>query len=328
MFGKCLKIRPDAGFIRKEGKVAFLNKPTLMKLIRLTLALVLLVICRAAIALPDGFYLPDSIKEMTLRYRSVENLIVLPVLINDRVVVNLILDTGCRNLVLFGKKFKSLLDLEKNKTIQFSGLGNGKPVVGGISLHNKISIHQVLGERIPVVVVPSRNVLVPYRDIDGVIGYDIFFKFEIQLNPAEKTITFRPAHRAEQPEGFASVPLRIVDQRPVMDSEVTIEGNEALKYEMMIDTGSSLGLLVKTTNIHRFLRGIKKTIGFGFNGPVTGYQMLSEVVSLDGMNLMNLQAGVIQSPWHNYASIGMDVLKNYVVVINYFKLYACFKPVA
>src|SRR5688500_86252 len=119
------------------------------------LAFTLLMLCRVAFSLPDGFHLPDSIKEMTLRYRSVRNLIVLPVTINDSIRVNLILDTGCRNLVLFGKKFKKLMNLQPGRQIQFSGLGSGRPVAGSISLFNKIAIDQVLGERIAVVVVPS-----------------------------------------------------------------------------------------------------------------------------------------------------------------------------
>src|SRR5690348_6702860 len=146
-----------------------------------SLIITLMMLCRAAFSLPDGFHLPDSIKEMTLRYRSVHNLIVLPVTINDSVTVNLILDTGCRNLVLFGKKFQKLMRSENGRPIQFSGLGSGRPVVGNVSLSNKVSIYQVLGEQIPIVVVGSRNILNSYRDVDGVIGFELFLKFEIEL---------------------------------------------------------------------------------------------------------------------------------------------------
>src|SRR5688572_25246721 len=80
-----------------------------------------------------GFYLPDSINEMTIHYRVMKNLIILPVVINDSLEVNLILDTGCRNLVLFDKSFLKLLKLEKGRQVQFSGLGSGAPVYGHLS---------------------------------------------------------------------------------------------------------------------------------------------------------------------------------------------------
>jgi hypothetical protein len=275
-----------------------------------------------------GFSLPDSVNEMTFRYKAVKNMIVLPVVINDSVSVNLILDTGCRNIVLFGKRFQKLLQLNPNKQIQFSGMGSGSPVMGFLSLSNKISIHEVLGERIPVVVVPSKNVMSYYHNVHGVIGYDIFLKFEIELNPREETITFRPAMRATAPAGYMQVPLRIVDSRPVMNSEIQFYKENVRKYDLMIDTGSSLGLLLKTTNLTDFANeDTWKVLGLGFNGPISGYKTVSDQLRLDGFNINDISTGVIESPWHNYASIGMDVLKDYVFVLNYCKAYACFKKI-
>lgn len=276
----------------------------------------------------SGFFLPDSVNEMTLKYRKVKNLIVLSVIINDSVRVNLILDTGCRNLVLFGKRFQKLMQLNTSRQVQFSGLGSGSPVHGYLSLSNKVSIHQVLGEKIPVVVVPNQNILSIYRDVDGVIGYDIFFKFEIELNPRAQTITFRPATGAIAPVGFTQIPLRVVDSRPVMSSEIFIKKSPSKKCDLMIDTGSTLGLLLKTTNINEFDRPKSDiVIGYGFNGAISGYEIVSEKISVEGLEMYDLFTGVIQSQWHNHASIGMAILKDYVLILNYCKSYACLKRI-
>ena len=104
-----------------------------------------------------GFSLPDSVSEMTLRYRTVKDLIVLPVTINDSLQVNLILDTGCRNLILFGKRFRKRLRIHPGKSVEFSGLGSGAAVTGALSIGNKVSINEVLGKQIPVVVVANNN---------------------------------------------------------------------------------------------------------------------------------------------------------------------------
>ena len=68
---------------------------------------------------------------MSLWYRTVKGLFVLPVRINDSITVNLILDTGCRNLILFGKKLRKSFRLSNRKPVQFSGLGDGRPVTVG-----------------------------------------------------------------------------------------------------------------------------------------------------------------------------------------------------
>jgi hypothetical protein len=302
-----------------------------MKLIRILtlITLAVIVFCTSTFCSPDsGFFLPDSVREMTIRYRSVKNLIVLPVQING-IAVNLILDTGCRNLVLFGKKFEKLLKINPGSKVKFSGLGVGDPVTGSLSLGNRISIEQVLGEKIPVVVVGSKNLFSLYKDIDGVIGFDIFFKFEIELNPKEGLITFRTAEHCRAPIGFTKVPLRLVETHPVMDSKVLINSETARDYELMIDTGSTFGLLVKTTEMSRFeRRNFSQTIGIGFNGPIKGYHTTADHLMLNGYMIKDVPTGVMESTVQNCASIGMELLKDYIVVINYFKLYACFKKMA
>lgn len=276
---------------------------------------------------PAGFFLPDSVTEMTLRYRMVRDLVVLPVTINDSIEVNLILDTGCRNLILFGKRFRDKLKINGGRPVVFSGLGRGRAVTGSLSVGNRVSIHAALGEQIPVVVVNDNNLFGHYGDVHGVIGYDVFLKFEIELNARERTITFRPAATAPTPVDFAVVPMLIVDSRPIIESSVVL-GSSTSNLELMIDTGSSLGLLLKTTNIAGFSgHGRERVLGRGLNGPVTGMQTISRKVMLPGVVFEYVPTGIVSSSWHNNASIGMGVLKDYVVVLNYCKTYVCFKRI-
>lgn len=273
-----------------------------------------------------GFFLPDSVKEMTLRYRTVNGLILLPVTINDSVHVNLVLDTGCRNLILFGRKFRKLFRIHSPRPVEFSGLGTGAPVTGTLSINNKVRIEQVAGERIPIVVVKDASLFARYTNVDGVIGYEIFLKFEIELNARERRITFRPALNTLVPYGYAKVPLRIVDARPVMESEIFLGKNKSHALELMIDTGSTLGLLLKTTDLSSLLSAHpERVLGFGLNGPISGYSISAERLVLQDFEIKKVPAGIVSSAWHNNASIGMEVLKDYIVVVNYCKAYACFK---
>lgn len=273
-----------------------------------------------------GFFLPDSVNEMTLNYRAVRGLIVLPVTLNDSVHVNLILDTGCRNLILFGKKFTKLFKMNSARPVIFSGLGSGRSVAGTLSLGNTVSIGEVVGQKIPVVVVPSSNLFESYHNVHGVIGYDIFLKFEVELNANARTITFRPALKSSVPAGYTQIPLQVVDARPLMESEVFLDNNTSRSLDLMIDTGSSLGLLLKTTNISEFNHhGKEMILGIGFNGPVSGYDIVSRRLRLKGLEMERVATGIVSSEWHNNASIGMEILKDYIVILNYCKAYACFR---
>jgi len=275
-----------------------------------------------------GFSLPDDVSEVSLKFQTIRNLIVLPVVINDSIKVNLILDTGCRNLVLFGKRFQNLFQTTPNQKVQFSGLGDGNPIQGKLSLNNKVSIQAVIGEKIPVVIVAEKNLFSSYAGIHGVIGYDIFIKFEIELDPVHQVITFRPASSSELSNEYEKIPLVIEDSRPLIKSQVFFKDSDGLPCDLMLDTGSSLGLLMKTTDLEKFPGGNeRKILGRGFNGKVVGFETIASKLILSTFEISAITAGITYSAWHNYASVGMDVMKDYTVVLNYCKAYAGFKKI-
>ena len=221
----------------------------------------------------------------------------MPPIINDSIEVNLILDTGCRNLVLFGKKFQKLFKTEPDKKILFSGLGDGSPISGKLSLGNKVSIHAVIGEKIPVVLVPQQNLFSTYANIHGIIGYDIFIKFEIELDPVQQLITFRPASSAELSSEYEKIPLVIRDSKPLIRSQVLFRDYEEVACDLMLDTGSSLGLLMKTTDLKKFPWGNnKKVLGRGLNGNVMGIETMATKLVLDNFEISAITAAILIPP--------------------------------
>jgi hypothetical protein len=272
-----------------------------------------------------GFFMPDSVREVTLHYKRTNNLILLPVTINDSIHLNLILDTGCRNVVLFGRRFMKEFDLHPDKRVEFSGLGSGGSVAGRISFDNKVSIDAVSGEGIPVVVVPNPNLFGTFTGVDGIIGYDIFIKFEIELHAGQQLITFRPAQTATLSEGYNLIPIRVEDSRPIIKSTISLSGHEE-SLDIMIDTGSSLGLLLKNNEgYHLFSDRSTTILGRGLNGVIEGINVRAEGVRLHEFLLTGVPVGVIHSAWSGIPSIGMDVLSDYSLVLNYCKGYAGLK---
>lgn len=272
-----------------------------------------------------GFSLPDSVDEFSIKYKTIDGLIVLPVRINDSIIVNLILDTGCRNVLLFGKRFQKLFNVAPGRTVEFSGMGSGKSIKGNLALNNRASIGAVEGENVPIVIVPERNIFTAYNSVDGLIGYDIFIKFEIEIQPAKQLITFRSAFNNYIPVGYETIPIKVIDSKPIISSNIVLSG-ETLCWDLLIDTGSALGLLLKSTD-ESWLKLYEKNdkIGMGLNGYISGANTIAQIVKLDSYELTEIPASIIQSPWHNYASIGMNVLKDYSIILNYVKSYACLK---
>lgn len=270
----------------------------------------------------EGFFLPDSVREVTFSYKSINNLIILPVRINENETVNLVLDTGCRNLVLFGKRFRHMIDEQNQRQITFSGLGRGKPAQGFITLGNNVSFDRVTGKRIAIVVVPERNVFSAYPIIDGIIGYELFLKFEIEVDFARHKITFRPARHSIPSSDFKLIPLRIEDSRPVVSCRIFFSDTEEEACDLLIDTGSCLGLLFTAPKSRKMNRMSKAILGRGVNGDLEGRKSVADKLLLGDFALRDLPAGIVVSSTHHYASLGTDVLKDYTLLINYYKRYA------
>ena len=293
-----------------------------MKARSILTALLILLALQSAKAVPvEGFFLPDSVNEVTFNYRSINNLIILPVRINGDEIVNLVLDTGCRNLVLFGKRFRNMINGNVGE-ISFNGLGQGKPARGFVTLDNNVSFDKVSGKRIAIVVVPERNVFANYPVIDGVIGYELFMKFEIEVDFAREKITFRPARFTYPANEFDLIPLRIEDSRPVVSCTIVFSENDEEVCDLLIDTGSCLGLLFTTPQSRKSNRTSRTVLGRGVNGYLSGQKIIAEKLMLGDLALHDLPAGIVSSSTHHYASLGTDVLKDYTLLINYYKGYA------
>ena len=135
-FDPSRKIILNAGYRRTNSVAPFITESqsamvSFIKIVFIFYCILPLTECLAkGSPIRSGFHLPDSMTSITFRYKTIKNLIMLPVRINDTLVVNLILDTGTRNIVLFGKRFQKYFTTQPNRPIQFSGLGSGKPVIG------------------------------------------------------------------------------------------------------------------------------------------------------------------------------------------------------
>jgi hypothetical protein len=97
----------------------------------------------------------------------------------------------------------------------------------------------------------------------------------------------------------------------------------------MIDTGSAMSLLLKVKNLQESdykYAGRQELVGL--NGNTTSYKTFSNKIQLNNIVMKGVQTGVIPSQHKNDASIGMGVLKNYVIIFNYCKSYICLKKLS
>jgi hypothetical protein len=276
----------------------------------------------ASYGLPvEGFAIHDSLREVSFRYTKRNHLIILSPIINDTLKVNLILDTGSRNTILFGKRFQKFFNLSTAKTATFSGLGEGKPIQGKVTLGNNFSMNGIVGTNICVIVVPRRQNFLGLNDIDGVIGYDLIYRFEIEVDPARSLITFRPTDQfSARRDRFIS--LNTSEIIPLSIGEITFD-QTVVSLPVLVDTGSELGVLYKCRSFSTIDASV---IGKGFNGSIWGKDFYCDLLTLDGIKIGSMIPMLITSGLKpDSVSLGMGFLKDHSFILNLSKGYFVLK---
>jgi hypothetical protein len=170
-------------------KTAYMKKiPFISAFMAIILALPFTAASQMAVSAQE-----ETINEVTVPFRTRNNLLIVPFMINDTIKVNLILDPRCKTIILFGKRYKRWLRdkrrVSPENTLASESTPDGHPP--HVSLHNKISIGPATGEDLPIVVVPNSSFFNFFTSVHGVIGADFLADYDVSVNHRAETITIR-----------------------------------------------------------------------------------------------------------------------------------------
>ena len=235
-------------------------------------------------ALPLGFVLPDGVNRISIPFEIYNNLIVIDVLLNGSLPLKFVLDTGVRTTVLTEKTLTDVLNLTYARKITIPGAG-GKKLVDAFVVNNvSLDIGKIHGNGHALLVLETdllqlKNYLgVP---VHGILGYELFSRFVVDLNYDRKTITFHNPATFKTRGKFVEIPISVEDTKPYMEANFIIRGSEPLKGKFMMDTGASHTMMLdgrSSDEIYVPEPSIKTTLGRGLAGNIFG-----EVARLDKM---------------------------------------------
>jgi hypothetical protein len=97
---------------------------------------------------------------------------------------------------------------------------------------------------------------------------------------------------------------------------------EEVIHNLLIDTGSSLGLIFSRSE--KIKKSLHKPVGRGLNGLVNGETTITKKIKLSEVEFSDVTTSIVYSAT-SYASIGMDILKDQIIILNYSRSYAAFR---
>lgn len=296
-----------------------------------TILILLLVISTNLIFAQSDFNLP-SLEKDKIRFDLVGNLIIVPLELNG-VELSFVLDSGVSKPILFNLTNIDSLQINKAETVFIRGLGGGDPIKAIRSKNNFLIIGKAINVNQDVFVVFNKDLnFTPRlgRPIHGIIGYDLFKSFIVEINYASKFIVLHEpeTYKYKSCKKCETFDLSFYKNKPYLTGEVEVN-SEFVPVNLLIDTGSSDGLwifeneekgLIPTENMF-----FKDFLGKGLSGNIYGKRSKVNRFKLKSFELNQVNTAFPDSTSISFArkntrrngSISGEVLKRFNMIIDY-----------
>jgi len=226
----------------------------------------------------SGFsFVSDSVRSYTVKFKEINNLVLIPLTFNESDTLFFILDSGAENTTLFGAEFDSPpIDTTHLRRVKVSGAGEDEAVSAFVSPVNNIRSGPILGKNINIVYIPDD--FIQFSDllghpVHGILGVPIFHSFIIKLDYYKHEVTFYRPGEYKPKKRFTKLPLQINGNRPFIDLFVEIHPRITMTTNLLVDLGESKPLSLFLSTNEAFILpypNYHANLGKGMNGIVTG----------------------------------------------------------
>lgn len=280
-----------------------------------------------------GFSLAYGKKKVQIPIEIHNNLIVIPVVLNDALPLKFILDTGVRTTILTQKTFTDILNLVYSRKYTISGPGGENVVDAYVTNNVSLELPGVHGRGHAMLVLGKdylelRNYL--GTDVHGILGYELFSRFIIQIDYEKKILTLMLPEKFRKHRRFQTIPISIEDTKPYVLAPIVFENGSTLNAKLLMDSGASHGLMLEPTSdniIQVPQHSVSSLIGRGLGGEIVGKVGRIKSITLGSYKLDKVIANFpdpnsysdsikIGNVFRNGA-IGGEILSRFVVIFNF-----------
>ncbi len=278
-----------------------------------------------------GFVLPDGVDKLSVPFELNNNLIIIKVLLNNAIPLKLILDTGIRTTILTEKTFTDLLNLTYSRKITIPGVGGEKLIDAYVTNNVTLEISGLVGRGHALIVLEEdllqlKNYL--GTSVHGILGYELFSRFIVKINYSKKIVTFyKPSHYKVK-KRFSAFELDIIDTKPYMYGNFSLNDSSVFKGKFMVDTGASHSLLIDANSNPAYYipqPSIYSHLGRGLGGELFGHIARINKLSLPPFSFKEVITTFPDSSDYNISTykssrngtIGGGLLTRFTVVFDY-----------
>ena len=323
-----LNISEPVHFFVTLGDNLFKARELHIKLRYITLVL----LCLPLLGTAQGYHMAKGEKYQKVNFQLINNLIIIPLEVNGA-KLSFILDSGVSKPILFNLSDQDSIRLNNVSEITINGLGEGKPIKALSSTGNRFKLKRMQNNNQLLYVVldktmnfsPSLGI-----PIHGIIGYDLFRDFVVDINYSNKVIKFYdPKHyKIKENKKYRTLPLSIIKGKSYIDGKIYLGEQRNVDVKLLVDTGSSDAIWLfqdKEKGIGIPEKNYDDFLGKGLNGNIFGKRTKVKSIKIADFDLKDAKAAfpnmesfnAIKDLGDRNGSVGGEILKRFNIVFNY-----------
>jgi hypothetical protein len=295
----------------------------------ITVIIAMLVLsCGGSYAQMTCYSLERNYRKISVPFELCNNLVVVPVTMNDTIPLKFILDTGVETSILTEPLIAELLHLRYDKEINIKGPGNSYEVTAYLVNQVRLSMPGAVCTGVPIYVLAEdylqlKNVM--GVNVHGILGSDIFRRFVVDLDYSNKVMTLWEPSKYVPPRKCHSETFDIIDNKPYIN--VILKNGENIDTtRLLLDLGASHAIMLTIGEDSPFRlpdKYITQRIGQGIAGEIPGYIGRTSELYFGGFKFENVITSFTDSGYYDrrsvttYGSIGSDILSRFRLIIDY-----------
>jgi hypothetical protein len=278
-----------------------------------------------------GFFIPTDAKRVEVPFENYNNLIVIKGVVNDRLPLSFIFDTGVHTSIITDKTLSDLMQVKYERMYTMSGIGEHKQF--NVYLANGVSID------FPGLAGRSLNLLVLEEDylllrnylgvpVHGIIGTDMLLNLVTTIDYENHKLIFQTPETFKPSRKAIGIPIVIHDNKPYLQLPITLLDGTRIDAKLLMDTGASHALLLELfaePKIKIKDNFIKTILGRGLAGTIDGWIGRVNKVDIGNLAFNNVLTFFTDTNSYNKnyvlagrnGTIGGDLLGRFKVTIDY-----------
>lgn len=279
-----------------------------------------------------GFYMKDPAKKVEIPFIASNNLIILPVSINDGPPVNFLVDTGVKTNILFSKTIGDQLNLTYTRKLDLVGADGTTVLTANVSPSNHIDIGELEGILQTILVLDDdffELEMVIGVPVYGVIGYEFFKYNPVKIDYDKSLMTFYEMNRLKwRPFGYRKAHMKIENSKPYIHSRIRQLIGEDVDAKLLIDLGANHGLLLNMETSEKIQlppKIIESDLGRSLGGDLYGYVGRVKSVNFGGLRFNDVITSFPEETEFSYVikesgrqgSIGSELLGRTKIILDY-----------